>query len=105
MDFDKALRCSGRTKKTVNQVELSSKTSKTIFIVPENMYREYEIKFRNNENVLVLPESNDSINWSTMTVMGMRAYQVYFDHYVIFNRFGVQIQKYLESCHVKEVLI
>ena len=94
-------RASGRTSKTVMQVQQASKTAKVIFIVSEDMVREFELKFKDNDNVIVLPDSFSGIDWDTMTVHGMRAYEVYFDHYVIYKRFGLQIQKYLEACHIK----
>ena len=50
---------------------------------------------------MLLPDSFSTIDGDTMTVHGMRAYETYFDHYVIFKRFGVQIQKYLEACHIR----
>lgn len=100
MNIEELLRASGRTSKTVKQVERAS-TSKVIFVVPDTMQREYELKFKDNENVIVMSDSNSSIDWTTLTVPGMRAYKVYFDHYVIFKRFGVQIQKYLEACHIR----
>lgn len=103
MNIENVLRASGRTSKTVKQVEQASKSNKVVFVVPDSMRREYELRFEGNENVIVLPESATPIDWTTMTIHGMRAYEVYFDHYVIFKRFGVQIQKYLEACHIKMI--
>ena len=101
MNIEELLRASGRTSKTVMQVEKASKTSKVIFIVSEAIVREFELKFKDNNNVIVLPDSFSGIDWDTMTVHGMRAYEVYFDHYVVYKRFGLQIQKYLEACHIR----
>lgn len=101
MNVEELLRVSGRTSKTIKQVETVSKLGKVVFVVPDTMLREYELKFKDNENVIVLPDSFSTIDWDTMTVHGMRAYETYFDHYVIFKRFGVQIQKYLEACHIR----
>lgn len=103
MNIEELLRASGRTSKTVMQVEKASKTSKVIFIVSEVIVREFELKFKDNDNVIVLPDSFSGIYWDTMTVHGMRAYEVYFDHYVIYKRFGLQIQRYLEACHIKMI--
>lgn len=101
MNIEELLRASGRTSKTVKQVEQASKSGKVIFVVSNAMEREYELKFKDNENVIVMSDLNNSIDWTTLEVYGMRAYKVYFDHYVIFKRFGVQIQKYLEACHIR----
>lgn len=101
MNIEELLRASGRTSKTVVQVEQASKSNKVVFVVSDAMRREYEIRFKDNENVIVLPESATPVDWDTMTIYGMRAYEAYFDHYVIFKRFGVQIQKYLEACHIR----
>ena len=70
MNIEELLRASGRTSKTVKQVEKASKTSKVIFIVSEGMVREFELKFKNNDNVIVLPDSFSGIDWDTMTVHG-----------------------------------
>ena len=102
-DLEGLFRASGRTSKTVTEVEKASKTSKVIFIVSEGTVREFEIKFKDNDNVIVLPDSFSAIDWDTMTVHGMRAYEVYFDHYVIYKRFGLQIQKYLEACYINTI--
>ena len=101
MNVEELLRASGRTSKTADQVKQASKSGKVIFVVSNAMEREYELKFKDNENVIVMSDSNSSIDWTTLTIPGMRAYNVYFDHHVIFKRFGVQIQKYLEACHIK----
>lgn len=103
VNFDKVLRASGRTTKLANEVEEVSKTTKAIFVVPDSMLREFSLRFKGNDNVVVLSDLNSSIDWDTMQVRGMRAYEVYFDHAVIYKRFGVQIQKYLEACHIKLV--
>ena len=103
MNIEELLRASGRTSKTIKRVETVSKLGKVVFVVPDTMLREYELKFKDNDNVIVLPDSFSGIDWDTMTIHGMRAYEVYFDHYVIFKRFGVQIQKYLEACHIKMI--
>ncbi len=101
MNVEELLRASGRTSKTVKQVEQASEFGKVVFVIPDTMKREYELRFKDNENVIVMSDSTSSIDWTTLTVPGMKAYDVYFDHYVIFKRFGVQIQKYLEACHIR----
>lgn len=101
MNIEELLRASDRTSKTADQVKQASKSGKVIFVVSNTMEREYELKFKDNENVIVMSDLNSSIDWTTLEVYGIRAYEVYFDHYVIFKRFGVQIQKYLEACHIR----
>ena len=104
MNIEQLLRASGRTSRTVNEVERMSKSTRVIFVVPYAMKREYDIKFKDNENVTIISDENSLIDWKTMTARGMRAYEVIFDHSVIYERFGVQIDKYLEACHIKQLL-
>ena len=52
MNVEELLRVSGRTSKTIKQVETVSKLGKVVFVVPDTMLREYELKFKDNENVI-----------------------------------------------------
>lgn len=54
-NIEKLLRASGRTSKTIKRVETVSKLGKVVFVVPDTMLREYELKFKDNDNVIVLP--------------------------------------------------
>ena len=54
MNIEELLRASGRTSKTIKQVEKASKFSKVIFVVSDTMKREYELKFKDILNHVIL---------------------------------------------------
>jgi hypothetical protein len=94
--IEEIFRQTGRTTKTIKEVNDLSLKGRVFFVVPEPMKYHYKRLFGHNANVVVLGDLSQSIKWDTLSLFGIND-PVLFDHAVLYRRYGHVIEEYFKS--------
>lgn len=100
--IEEILRQTGRTTRTVKEVNDLSLKGRVFFVVPEPTKYHFKRLFGHNANVVVLGELNQSINWDTLSLYGIND-PVLFDHSVLYKRYDHVIEEYFNSFEFKVI--
>ena len=100
--IEEILRQTGRTTRTVKEVNDLSLRGRVYFIVPEPMKYHFKRLFGHNANVIVLGDLSQSIKWDNLSLYGIND-PVLFDHSVLYRKYGRVIEEYFKSFDFKVI--
>lgn len=94
--IEEIFRQTGRTTKTIKEVNDLSLKGRVFFVVPEPTKYHFKRLFGHNANVVVLGDLSQSIKWDALSLFGIND-PVLFDHSVLYRRYGRVIEEYFKS--------
>lgn len=100
--IEEILRQTGRTTRTIKEVNDLSLRGRVYFVVPEPLKYHFKRLFGHNANVIVLGDLNQSINWDTLSLFGIND-PVLFDHSVLYRKYQHVIEEYFKSAGFKVI--
>lgn len=94
--IEEIFRQTGRTTKTIKEVNDLSLKGRVFFVVPEPTKYYFKRLFGHNANVVVLGDLSPSIDWNTLSLYGIKD-PVLFDHAVLYRKYGHVIEEYFKQ--------
>lgn len=98
--IEEIFRQTGRTTRTVKEVNDLSLKGRVFFVVPEPMKYHYKRLFWHNANVIVIGDLSKTIYWDMLSLYGIDD-TVLFDHAVLYRRYGRVIEEYFKGFNFK----